>query len=151
MRFRLEILALGAWATAIAGFLAVDDVARHVIPQLGVASFVVGLLCLWRRVWGSGALWTATALIALWPVLPNYVPYHETPGAGCRVDVVTFNHLEGTPDNAGAARLLAGLHPDIVFAQKVYDTEAFRGALVSAGFGGFDSFASSGNSQLILS
>jgi vancomycin resistance protein VanJ len=150
-RIRLEILALCAWVAGLAIFVVLNDVARHVAPQLGAACLAIGLLCGWRRLWAGAAVWMVTAIIALWPILPNYLPYHAEPGAGCRLAVVTFNHLEGHPDDAGAAKLLAGLHPDIVLAQKVYDTEAFRDALLAAGFGGYHSFLSPGNSELILS
>lgn len=150
-RIRFEIPALCAWLVGLAIFFALNDVARHVVPQLGAVSLVIGVLCAARRLWIGGAVWLVTAMIALWPIAPSYLPHLANLPTGCRLSVVTFNHLEGHPDDAGAARLIAGLHPDIVFAQKVYDTEAFRAALVAAGFGGFHSFLSPGNSQLILS
>jgi vancomycin resistance protein VanJ len=149
-RIRFEILTLCAWVAGLAVF-AVDDLARHVTPQLGVACLVAGLLCVARRLWVGGTVWIVTAIIALWPIVPSYLPRQANAPAGCRLAVVTFNHLEGHPDDTGAARLIAGLHPDIVFAQKVYDTEAFRDALMVAGFAAFHSVLSPSNSQLILS
>jgi vancomycin resistance protein VanJ len=150
-RIRFEILVLCAWGTGLAVFAGVSDLARHVTPQLGAASAVVGLLCAARRLWVGSAAWLATAIVALLPIVPNYLPQRVNAAAGCRIAVVTFNHLEGRPDDAGAAKSIAALHPDILFAQKVYDTEAFRAAMTAAGLSGFHSFLSSGNSQLILS
>jgi vancomycin resistance protein VanJ len=150
-RARSSLLAFCAWAAGLAGFFAVEDTARHLIPQLGAACLLIGILCAARRLWLGGTVWIVTAAIALWPIIPNYLPRDAKRSDGCRLAVVTFNHLEGHGDNAGAAKLIAGLHPDIVFAQKVYDTEAFRDALLAAGFDGFHSFLSSGNAELILS
>ena len=109
-----EILELSDRTAGLAGFLAVHDTARHVIPQLAAACLLVGLFCGFRRLWVGGAVWMATAIIALWPIVPNYLPHQAARGTGCRLAVVTFNHLEGHSDNAGAAKLLAGLRPDIV-------------------------------------
>lgn len=150
-RIRFEILALCAAGAGLAAFVTFNDLARHVTPQLGAASAIVCLLCAARGIWVASAAWLAAAIMALWPILPNYLPHRTNPGAGCRIAVVTFNHLEGRPDDAGAAKLIAALHPDLLFAQKVYDTEAFRAALTAAGLSGFHSFLSPGNSQLILS
>jgi vancomycin resistance protein VanJ len=150
-RFQSEILALGVWTAAAAIFVAANDIARHVSPQLGAICLLVAIVCAVRRLFVGAAVWTATAVLMLWPIIPNYMPHQANRGTGCRFAVVTFNHLEGHTDNAGAAKLLAGLHADIVFAQKVYDTEAFRDALLAAGYQGFDSFLSPGNAEVILS
>src|SRR5260221_2091385 len=96
-RVRAEILALFVWGAGIAAFVAVNDIARHVIPQLGAASLVVGLFCAWRRLWIAGTVWTVTAIVALLPIVPNYLPHRATSAARCRLTVVTFDHLDGHP------------------------------------------------------
>lgn len=145
------MVACGILAASLTVFLAFHDIARHVQPQLGLVCLAAGVVCCFRRLWVVGGAWGVAGIFALYPVLPAYLPHFSTAGEGCHVTVVTFNHLEGHPDNSGAARLLATLRPDIVLAQKVYDTRAFRDALVAAGFDGFYSFLSPGQAEVILS
>src|SRR5216683_3336599 len=48
-RARSSLLAFCAWAAGLAGFFAVEDTARHLIPQLGAACLLIGILCAARR------------------------------------------------------------------------------------------------------
>lgn len=145
-------LLAAAWLVFYLG----HDLARHVQPQLGVASIVCALLALAKRAWFAASAWAATATLALAPVVPNYLP-HRLPLAdsGCHITVVTFNHLEGDhrapmTDDVGAARLLTALLPDVVFVQKVFDGEKFLAAMRAAGFRDF-AVASSPTGQMIFS
>src|SRR6266852_2715844 len=70
-RARSSLLAFCAWAAGLAGFFAVEDTARHLIPQVGAACLLIGLLCAARRLWLGGTVWVVTAAIALWPIIPN--------------------------------------------------------------------------------
>jgi len=151
-RPRAEICALAALGVCAAGFFWGHEAAQHVTPQLGLASLVVALLCLYGRLALAGTAWFAVAIVFLLPVLPDYLPRTHDPSPGCRLTIVTFNQLEEHPDATGAAKLIAGLHPDLIFAQKVYDTAGFSAALAANGFAGFHRFLSSyGNQEVIAS
>ncbi|HZB91858.1 MAG TPA: hypothetical protein VE397_10480, partial [Stellaceae bacterium] len=131
-RFRRHLgdaVAFGVLAAGLAGFIGIHELARHVQPQLGVFCLLAALACATQRLWLACGAWGLVAGLALYPVLPEYLPPSGHEALGCRLTVVTFNQLEEHPDTLGAARLLAGLRPDIIFAQKIYDTRGFRDAL----------------------
>ena len=153
-RFRRHLgdaVAFGVLAAGLAGFIGIHELARHVQPQLGVFCLLAALACATQRLWLACGAWGLVAGLALYPVLPEYLPPSGHEALGCRLTVVTFNQLEEHPDTLGAARLLAGLRPDIIFAQKIYDTRGFRDALLASGFAGFHDFLSPENGQLIVS
>lgn len=149
-RARAEICAIAALGVCAGGFYWGHEVAQHVTPQIGLASLVVAVLCLYGRLALAGIAWCAVAAVFLFPVLPDYLPRTHDPSPGCRLTIVTFNQLEEHPNIAGAAKLIANLHPDLIFAQKVYDTAGFSAALAANGFAGFHSFLSVyGNQEVI--
>ncbi len=151
-RARAEIGAIAALGFCAGGFFWGHEAAQHLTPQIGLASLVIALLCLYGRLTLAGTAWFAAAVVFLLPVLPDYLPRRHDPSPGCRLTVVTFNQLEEHPDATGAARLIASLHPDLIFAQKVFEPEGFRAALAANGFAAFDSFLSSyGNKEVIVS
>lgn len=151
-RYRGEIIACAALCLCLAGFAWAHDIAQHVVPQLGVACVILGAVALWRRLLVAGSAWIVVGIVLLLPVFPEYMPREHRVGDGCRITVLTFNQEENPPDNQAAARLIASLHPDILFAQKVYDPEGLRSAIAAAGLAGYDAFLSSeANKQIIMS
>jgi endonuclease/exonuclease/phosphatase (EEP) superfamily protein YafD len=141
-RWRRESIALAALLAGIAEFALGQFWAQHLMPQIGFFCVICAVLCLICRFWVAGACWAAAAVLPLLQVAPLYLPHRATLRPGCQVTVLAFNQLEENPDNAGAAALIARRHPDILFADKVYALDEFRGLLLeklpdysSAGFG----------------
>ena len=131
-RRRRELVALAALLVGLAEFALGQFWAQHLIPQIGVLCLACAALCLLGRLWLAGLCWTLAAIVPLLQVLPLYLPKHVSARPGCEIDVLSFNQLEEHPDNAGAARLIGKLHPDILFAEKVYAVEEFRRLLAEA-------------------
>lgn len=141
-----------ALAAGLCAFVAFHDIARHATAQLGLLCLAAGLVCCIGQLRLAASLYLVVAALALMPVIPAYLPRFSHAVSGCRLTVVTFNHLElGQPDDVGAARLLSRLDPDIILAQKVIDTAAFQQALFADGFSGFSTYLSPDNKEVILS
>lgn len=130
-RWRRDLIALGALLVGLVEFTLGQFWAQHLLPQIGVLCAVCAVLCLFGRLWVAAACWAATAVLPLLPVVPLYLPREVAARPGCHIAILTFNQLEEHPDNAGAARLIAQLRPDILFAEKVYDIEDFRRLLLA--------------------
>jgi vancomycin resistance protein VanJ len=150
MRWRRELSAVAALGFGAALFWAGRFWAQHFIPYLGLACLAAALLCAGLRLWLSAAAWAIASGLALAPAAPAFLPRSPLPQAGCRISVLAFNMWENPPDPPAAAGLLARLHPDLVFAEKVYSTAAFRDRLLADGFAGYHGFASR-HSVLLLS
>lgn len=125
-RWRRELIALGALLVGLVEFALGQFWAQHLLPQIGFFCLFCAVVCLICRLWVAGACWAAAAALPLLQVLPLYVPQHAAARQGCQISVLTFNQLENNPDNAGAARLIARLRPDILFAEKVYAIDELR-------------------------
>jgi endonuclease/exonuclease/phosphatase (EEP) superfamily protein YafD len=145
-----ELSALAALAVAAAEFSLGHNWARNVLPQLGFLALILAALCAFSRLYVASTAWFAAATLALTPVLPAYLPRHLAVRPGCTLTIVNFNKEENPPDDEGAIRLLASLHPDIIFAEKTYDPANFAAALLAHGFAGYSSFPA-GAATLILS
>jgi vancomycin resistance protein VanJ len=139
-RWRRDLIALGALLIGLVEFTLGQFWAQHLLPQIGALCTACAVLCLFGRLWVAAACWAATAALSLLPVVPLYLPREIAARPGCRVAILTFNQLEEHPDNAGAARVIARLRPDILFAEKVYDIEDFR-RLLLAEFPGYSAAA----------
>lgn len=146
-----ELSALAALGIGVAAYVAGRFWLQHFIPLIGLACVAAVALCAGLRLWVGAAGWAIAAAVALAAVIPAYLPREAVVRPGCRLSVVEFNKQEEHPDDAGAARLLARLHPDLLFAEKVYDTSGFRDVLLAAGFAGYYSFPSQQHPDLILS
>lgn len=144
-------LALIALAVGVLGFWAAEPWSLHLMPQAGLAALAAAVLCAVLRLWPASGGFLLAGAAALAPVAPLYFPHGTPPRPGCTLSVVSFNMLENPPEFEGAARLLARLHPDIIFAQKVYGTERLRDLLLAAGLAGYYSFPSAQKPDLILS
>ena len=129
-RWRRELIALAALLAGILQFALGQFWAQHLLPQIGLFCLVCAALCLVSRLWVAATAWAAAAVLPLLPVVPLYLPHQTAARAGCRIMVLTFNQLEEHPDNAGAAQLIAGLRPDILFAQKVFAVDELRRLLL---------------------
>lgn len=149
-RWPRELSALAAFAVAAVEFLIGHFWARNFIPQLGLAALAIAVLCVSSRIYLASAAWLAGAALLFAPLLPAYLPRSSAVHSGCTLTIVNFNKEEDPPDDAGALRLLGGLHPDIAFIEKVYEPRQFGAALLADGFAGYSVFAAFG-STLILS
>jgi vancomycin resistance protein VanJ len=149
-RWPRELSAVAAFAVAAAEFLIGHFWARNFIPQLGLSALAIAVLCVLSRIYVASVAWFAAAAFLLAPVLPAYLPRSAAVQPGCTLTIVNFNKEEDPPDDAGALRLLAGLHPDIAFIEKAYEPRQFGAALLADGFAGYSVFAAFG-STLILS
>jgi vancomycin resistance protein VanJ len=145
-----ELSAVAALGVAVAEFVVGHVWARNVLPQLGLGALAVAALCMLSRLYVAGAAWFGAAILALVPVVPAYLPRHSPVRPGCTLTVVNFNKEENPPDDAGAIHFLAGLHPDIIFAEKAYGPAQFAAALLAHGLAGYSSFPA-GAATLILS
>lgn len=148
--WRRELSALAALAVAAAEFLLGQFWARNFIPQLGLAALAFASLCILSRIPVAGAAWLGAAALLLAPALPAYLPRPSLVRPGCTLTIVNFNKEEDPPDDAGALRLLANLHPDIAFVEKAYRPRQFGTALLAGGFAGYAMLPAFG-STLILS
>ena len=144
-----EASALAALAFAVAEFALGQSWARNFIPQLGFAALAVAILCGFSRLYIAGAAWLAAGALALAAVAPAYLPHHSAVRPGCTITVLNFNKEENPPDDAGAARLLSALRPDIVFGEKVYGAEHFAALLLAGSFAGYASFSAPGATLLL--
>jgi endonuclease/exonuclease/phosphatase (EEP) superfamily protein YafD len=140
------LIALGALLTGIVEFAFGQLWAQHLMPQIALFCLLCTALCLVCRLWIASAGWAVVAVLPLLQVAPLYVPQHAAPRSGCRIAVLTFNQLEEHPDNAGAARLIGRLRPDILFAEKVYAVEEFRRLLMDQ----FPGYSSAAVGQLLI-
>lgn len=146
-----KLIALTVLGLGIAAFLMGHFWARQITPQLSFFCLGVSVLCFFLRLWAAGAGWALAAVIGLSTIVSAYLPRLSVPRPGCSISVVTFNKLAEHPDDVGAARLLVGLRPDVIFAQKVYNNVRFRDVLLAEGFHGYYSFPSPTKPDLILS
>lgn len=145
-----ELSALAAFAVAAAEYSLGHFWARNFIPQLGFSTLLIAAMCAFSRLYVASAAWFAAAVFLLAPMLPAYLPRPAVARPGCTLTIVNFNKEEDPPDDAGALRLLARLHPDIAFVEKVYAPRQFGAALLAGGFAGYSVFTAFG-STLILS
>lgn len=129
-RWRRELVAFAALLAGLLEFAAGQFWAQHLLPQIGLFCLICAVLCLVCRLWVAATGWAAAAVLPLLAVVPLYLPHQGPARPGCRIAVLTFNQLEEHPDNAGAAQLIAGLRPDILFAEKVYAVDELRRLLL---------------------
>lgn len=130
-RWQKELIAVAALLVGFVELAIGQFWAQHLIPQTGLICIGGAVLCLLGRLWVAAACWAAAAIFPLLQVLPLYLPHDVALRPGCRISVLTFNQLEENPDNAAAARLIGRLHPDILFAEKVYAPDEFRRLLLA--------------------
>jgi len=148
-RRRRELIALAALVAGAGEFAIGHFWAVHLVPQLGFLCLAAAISLALSRLWISAVCWAAAAGLALSPIVHLYLPRLSVPRPGCRVSVVAFNQFEERPDSAGAAALLGRLHPDILFADKVYAIDEFRDLAISSGLRSY--YSTSYGATLILS
>lgn len=142
-------MAIAALALGILEFAVGRFWAQHFTAQLGFACLAVAAVCALSRLWLAAGAWAAVAVLALAPVVQVYLPRLSAPRPGCLVSVLNFNQEEYKPDIAGATQLIARLHPDILFAEKVFAVDDLRERLLAAGFASYHS--ASASTTLLLS
>jgi endonuclease/exonuclease/phosphatase (EEP) superfamily protein YafD len=145
-RWTAELIGLAALLVGLGEFALGRFWAQHLTPHIGWLCLGCAVLCGIARLWIAGTGWTVAAMILLLPVLPAYLPHAAAARTGCRVSVLTFNQLEENPDNAAAARLIGRLHPDILFAEKVYAPEELRRLLLAE----FPGYSVAAERQLLI-